>query len=637
MNFLVTHPQFSKELRPLVLPWIGAVAAGSLLSLTPLVDSDGLGSILRGVAIYGFFGGLALIAALALGAEFQEKTFPLLLTQPITRWRLWRGKMLVTTGAVATAVAATATLLLGISGWYYGNQVEEAVKAALSGKDMVLAGMFLLVTVCSCGYWTLIARSIIGGLAFTVAAQFVSGVVLASVCGRLTEGLEKFNELQPNYQRPDVTFAALMVGGLLYSGLFLWLGWKRFARLELRGAGAGEPASGLRARALPWPTFLVCRPTNPSLNLLRKEARLQKPVAQMAAVFILCWVCTVLLQRLWPKQDIIYVLDVLACLFVPMASLLGGCISLGEEKALGVTTAQLTLPFSRSGQWFLKLLASAATAATLGFGLLLLLSWTTEKLIDVRSSGLMNPRDNGLLVLANISAVCFLLGYWAISLTPNTVRAALVAVAALVVFGCCVVLGAWCGNQSERLYCELFTAIMCHFQLPPDYFAIQLDRTAKSILIAVQVLIVLILLGQSLKQFRRAAAPGNKLFKYGLILAIVIFTISACWDGIGRSVYDLRNARPVTDLAIAVRALAENEPGPSLNSDHNISPQELEGRISEQTKTWLRNAEISYRRSVQVVTGIRRGSNEIRTSYQIDVRFPKGRAYSFATDLQRSR
>src|SRR5437899_1871051 len=95
--------QLAKEVKPLLWPWIGAVAAGALIAVKPLVDGAGMETLLTGIIGYGFLGGLALMATLSFGHELQDRTLPLLLTQPASRSWLWNQKMLIITGAVFAA------------------------------------------------------------------------------------------------------------------------------------------------------------------------------------------------------------------------------------------------------------------------------------------------------------------------------------------------------------------------------------------------------------------------------------------------------------------------------------------------------------------------------------------------------
>src|SRR5262249_41049503 len=157
-----------------------------------------------------------------------------------------------------------------------------------------------VATVCSCGYWTLFTGSVIGGLVFTVAAQFLSAVAIALAWAKLN-----------GFDRPflyPATFTVLAVMALAYSGIFLWLGYRKLVRLEVRTAGFGGGfAPRLAAkRKLPLAGLLVCRSNSAMLNVIRKELRLQKPIAQLTLLFVLCWILVVLLQWLRPDQNITY-------------------------------------------------------------------------------------------------------------------------------------------------------------------------------------------------------------------------------------------------------------------------------------------------------------------------------------------
>jgi ABC-type transport system involved in multi-copper enzyme maturation permease subunit len=616
MTFIQKHPRTVKELRPLLLPWIVAVFAGSLIALKPLFEGGGLGDLLPGIASYGFFGGLALIAVLSFGTELHERTLPLLLTQPFSRSRLWNQKMLTLTAAILTAAFLEAALLTVIAGWYPGNEVLDAVRAALGNDERFLAGAFLLATVCSAGFWTLVAGSTLGGLVFTVSSQFGLALVLALGLARLRGDAEPLWSPQ--------TFFALGPAGLVYSAVFLWLGRRKFVGLQVKSArfGEGVPTSGAFDWQMPWSRFLVSQPTGGVPNLVRKELRLQKPLFQLAAVFVLCWLATLLLQWLRPSQNLTYLFDVLTCLYAPASSLLAGSVSFGEEKALGLAAAQLTLPLSPRRQWFVKLGTCLGTATILSLGLPLGLFWATGALIDFGASGLMNPNDNGMLALVCIEAIAFLLGYWAISLTSNTVRAALVAVVGLVLLGAFIGLGTWSGMRSSGLEIGLLTSIMCHFQLPPDALQQQAGKVARTLGYAAAGAIILIMFGQSLVQFRRTEEHERKLFAYSLTLAGLIFALSFWAADITSSIGQMQYSRPIQELRIALSFLVSREHKPS-EQIRLVPTSELAGRVSEGTTLWLRNAAISYN-SVPA-----RNFKDADTIYQVCVSFPNGRSFYF--------
>ncbi|HEY6166524.1 MAG TPA: ABC transporter permease, partial [Verrucomicrobiae bacterium] len=93
-------------------------------------------------AMFIFFVGTALVAAMSFGTEFQQRTLPLLLSQPFERARLWRDKLLVLTAA---------TVSVGVIYWLSQNLLVAAAarQSAFAGRGALLSGLFLLATACS--------------------------------------------------------------------------------------------------------------------------------------------------------------------------------------------------------------------------------------------------------------------------------------------------------------------------------------------------------------------------------------------------------------------------------------------------------------------------------------------------------
>jgi hypothetical protein len=198
----------------------------------------------------------------------------------------------------------------------------------------------------------------------------------------------------------------------------------------------------------------------------------------------------------------------MTCLYAPVSSLLAGCISLGEEKALGLTASQFALPFSRWLQWLLKLAVCAGTAVLISLGLPVVLFLVTGGRA-LHESGLMNPNDNGIWALACISGLMFLLSYWAITLAANTLRAALVAIVGSIGLPAIAVLGIYCGTL----------AVSTGAWVGPRDHEIGLIWRDTAVSGAV------LMLAQSLARFRANEEGRDKLFFYSFTLgALVLFT-----------------------------------------------------------------------------------------------------------------
>src|SRR6266850_5048563 len=243
-----------KEFHPLLLPW--SVAA--LTILFPLLLSIFYQNLWResssslfGISSALFIGSLAFMAAASFGMEFHERTLGLLLSQPITRHRIWAEKL---------AVLCLATALLCI--------LELPVlKAArmLGSMEMLVGAVLVVVLVCSGPFWTLFARSSIGGAAFALSTPF-----LLMALGKVA--IDKLYE-PTRTPDPKVISVCMVVGALCYSACLLWLSLRKFSALELRDVLSREfslpdRVPGFKFR---WTALLRCSPHSPLLNLLRKE------------------------------------------------------------------------------------------------------------------------------------------------------------------------------------------------------------------------------------------------------------------------------------------------------------------------------------------------------------------------------
>ena len=617
------NSRLRKELRPLLLPWAVSVGCGALATM--LGKASGAGefeTMLFDLARMVFLGGLVLLASLSFGTEFQLKTLPLLFSQPVERNRIWAEKMLTLAMATGAAVLAGALLVLSAgSSPALGMAGKGLVSPLLNGKEALLAGVFLLATVCSCGFWTLFAGSSIGGFVFTIAAQFLCAVAVAAPIAWIHGQDEAFDDSQ--------TFPALIVAGLIYSAVFLWLGWRKFSRLEVRGASSYQ-ASGTFdtiARRIPWSHLMVSHPRQRVLNLGRKELRLEKPLFQLASVFLVCWFATCLLQWLRPRENITFVFDVLTCIYAPLTALLAGCVPLGEERVLGLTASQLALPFSPWRQWLVKLAVGLGTAAVLCLCLPSMCFWATSRLFDLSKSGFINTNDKGLLVLVIVCGLAFLLAYWAMSMVANAVRAALVAVCGLIALIACMALGAWFGQHSNGWQTGPLSAIMCRLQITPNALQEKANHAASFVYWGMAIGIILLSLWQSLREFQKTRQIPYRPFECGLLLGALVVALLFWSFDFSEAVNRLPESNPIQELRRGLNVLAAQDPQKDNGKEHLVPAQELQGstRLSELTRTWLRRATVSYRyvREWSVKKG------ETGYLYGAFVTFPNGEGFSF--------
>lgn len=628
MKLPIQNAMARKELQPLLLPWCFTVALGTLFALKPLMDGQRF--FPEGLVPYGFLAGLALVCSMCFGEEFQHRTVSLLLSQPLPRSRVWRQKTILMGSLVLMAVVFECAWLVGVSSWYPGSEMADAVRYSFTGEELLLAALFLIATVCSCGYWTLVAQSTIGGLVFTISAQLLSALAVGLVVGRAWHA----NEISAS----PVTLPALLVGGLLYSGVFLWLGRRKFLQFEVKGhqTGTRSPSMNWLSRA-PARLGLTSTPDGKLLNLVRKEVHLFKPAFQLAGVFLLAWFGIILLQLVKPGDPILWLFDWLTCLYAPLTALLGGCVTLGEENALAIVDTQLTLPISRALQWVVKFLSCFCLTSILIVGLPMLLFWFTGRFLDLNQSGLVGL-ERGITGLACFSGVVFLLAFWASTQTQGPVQATLLVVVAGVLFFSCAVFGGWMGRTGPGLLFRPLVSVMCRFHFSPDTMARCVSST-EFIGWGTTIVVLLILLYQSFRQFMRPTRARGRLATNVLLVAVLILLASFLAVDLTKVSQSFANSEPVQELRSAVHAIAASDPEAGTGKVCIVQPEELLGRVSEQALFWLKGSKVSY----QVIT-LRwpkesRGGHQLvkvdRNAYLGSVRFPDGVVYTFDAGVAR--
>jgi len=575
------------------------------------------------VSVFGTllsFGAFAVVAATVYAVEFQERTLPLLFSQPIERSRLWLDKLsVIALAAMALAclnwrvhrflahwsslgscfgwlfllslicssgfwILTTRSVLAGVAmsfgvqllvfiglGLALAKEVESGVQ--LQGREFVplitmagliyclaflwlsrefwktefvkklgvallvpflfglgqllasqpidarsdfpetsMAAIFVLATISSAGWWTLTARTTIGGAVLTVACLFLSLLVVNVVSSQLF-GIDVLLQ--------DARMVAVIfLGTPLYSAVFLWAGWRKFSRLEVREPSYEQtpqiPEIGRPEYA--WPRFLRCRSGEGILNLARKELRLQKPLLMLAVVFCVCWLATYLLHWLQPHRGYATIGDVLVCLYAPLCLVLAGSLSLSEEKILGVSSWHLALPVSVRRQWLVKIVLAALVGIILGLVLPLTMAWISSQTGVV--GFIFQENDNGWLALAGVSVALYVLSFWAATLVTNTIRAALTAIVSLVPLFFCAVAGNWFAQQ------------ICGFA-HGFWIELGLDgRPEVTGFIGISGFVVVsaaIALVESLLQFRRVRIPASTVFTHSLSLGFGVVLGSFWW------------------------------------------------------------------------------------------------------------
>ncbi len=489
------NPRFTKEFRPLLLPWSIAVCAGlvgplliHLVRIRVLHTGEFL-SFVYALASFAFFACLLAIAAIPFGAEIQQGTLPLLMSQPFPRLQWWRNKFLTSVCGIATAIAVQAAAYVILLDAHFLTTAVE------SREQLAILCLFILPTLSSVGFWTLIGRSTLAGMVFTATAQLFVVGILSFIVERF--GISSAGQI-----------GIFVASGLVYSGFFFWLTWRKILNLEARQLVSEAKASAESLTAGGWRLdWLRCRSTSGFLNLIRKEIQLQRLIFIIAAILSASWLLAYVLTAMQPSRttfaEIVFSLTLGA--YIPLTALLAGCISLSEEKNLGLMTWELTLPISIRRQWAVKLAVGVAVWLLFGLVLPYVLTWLG---LAVNSTRLLKDADAEfwLMVFAAGSGL-FVASFWAMTLAVSVIRAVLAGILILVALSGAVAFGIW-------VAASLLGDMVLQSLSSPSFVCLLVISP------------MLIVLAQSLSQFRNLQSNRRvALERFGISVALTFFVV----------------------------------------------------------------------------------------------------------------
>lgn len=555
-----------KEARELAWPWFGITFVGAL-SLTRFswagtwLDHSWVELILWCGAVMG----VPLLATLPLGSEFQHRTLALSLSQPRRRQDFWRLKFMVTLVAV---LPAALLYCIGVRlNWPEDDQLWLAATAL-----MILAAAGSI-------FWTLLGRSIMGGLVlnwcfvglFEVATQF--------------EGLHLKPVSRPWLWATGASLAAC-AGGMV------WLGRRKLISLE---AVEGMQAADTVIPGTQFvPRFVVkafrSRPTGLYWNLVRREVYLLRVVWPLSLLAVLGWITVLTLFAAKSRsQDIGIGFSALTCALI---AVLAGTLSLGEEKSWGTHSWHLTLPVSGTVQWLVKLLVAVLTsllaAAVLPISAVLVACLVKGFPID-RLPVWTWPVEIIVLTLLSFLCACMVKGL---------VRAALWVFPLGIAIGVGVWSGSWMVNALGLRAGSFLEAII--WKLDPiavnGMLTAIFNSTNRYQLGFFVVLVPLLVVGlvQSRRLFR-AQAEDTKMHVLRSALPLVV---TALLCGFAVEQFECFALEAWKQQALLVRethrAIATLQPGSAGTGSLQLAGSDLAkaSPLSEHTRNWLAGASI---------------------------------------------
>lgn len=457
--------RIKKEARALFWPWCAVMIAGALPVLFPHSSTAAKMNVL------GFFFGIPLLATLSLGNEFYHRTFSLWLTQPASRMQLGGEKMSVMFAAVLSAGLVTAI------GMFFFALPEMNLTY---NKAAALA--YIIISIASATYWTLAARSTIGGFVL-IACIFWLFYLFVGEVENLPRPGEGFQAVPP----PTAAIIAISAFGICFSALMLWLGARKLARFQVTGGSSGEDLLMAGPRVMPetLAEWFRCRPSGAFLNLVRKEFRILRPVwvIELLAVVYFAFLA---IFRLLPSPPVMVPETLLQWVLLgpPAMTCLGlgglaGILSLGEEKRSGTHAWHMTLPISARRQWFIKLLMAlfAGLACAVLFPALTMIAGGS-----IYGSPLMYVHvgvlQADLIVIPILIFACF----WCACAANGTVRSVawVFPVTAAIFFASSG--GVWLGQELARTTGTLKDFVVSSFHLSPLALAAIIEFARSTVL-----------------------------------------------------------------------------------------------------------------------------------------------------------
>src|SRR5712692_6321264 len=146
----------------------------------------------------------------------------------------------------------------------------------------------------------------------------------------------------------------------------LWLGSRKFARLQVTGGTSGEDLMVAGPSVMPeaLADWFRPRPSGALLNLMRKELRLLRPV-WVIELMVVVYLTGLAIFRLLPSPPVFLPETVLQWAVLGPTAMtcmglvgLAGILSLGEERRSGTQAWHMTLPISARTQWLITLLVA---------------------------------------------------------------------------------------------------------------------------------------------------------------------------------------------------------------------------------------------------------------------------------------
>ncbi|HET9385086.1 MAG TPA: ABC transporter permease, partial [Gemmatimonadales bacterium] len=336
-----------KELRGLLPLWLATAATMAAAAVYPRSEFLVLG-------LCAFPLGTVSLGAFSVGQEYSYRTLPVLLAQPIPRYRLLLAK--------AAALVPLIVLLAILARIVF----LRAGRAGMTSADDWLTAAFALVPVmgvCIAPWLTMVFRSVIAGVVFTIAIPSALWLLI-NVVPAVIRGVDA----PYDYSLYLTIFGA---GTLAAGAIALVDGPRRFFKLEVTQDAWEIPLSGARRhRALS--AAETGRHRNPLVHLVAKELRLQRAAFLLPAFYALAWAALVAARSNFSLGAAFFGMTLIYC---GVTAMLVGALASAEERALGTLAVQALQPLAAWKQWLVKVAIVLALTVTFTVLLPSVLEW----------------------------------------------------------------------------------------------------------------------------------------------------------------------------------------------------------------------------------------------------------------------
>jgi ABC-type transport system involved in multi-copper enzyme maturation permease subunit len=393
MTLAVPYP-VRKEFRALWIPWLACLVVMAACALE--------GARWSRLVIPVYFLGAAALGALSMGHEYSHRTITLLLSQPVSRARLFVQKV-----GVVAALLLTLFIVDGLVLSYAMGRAPTAYSPQRTAALVLPVLCGLLVA----PWLTMLCRSAIAGTVFSLAIPgllFTIGELVAAT------------NYSSHSQAEQFSMSVLWGGTLGLCAIGGVLGWRTFMRLEATegpGAEMRLPQWLRLSRAVSASASDLTR-HHPVWLLVKKELRLQQMALAISGLYLAGWTGVMSMHYLVPELELDF-FNVLSLFYSGLIALLIGSLACAEERQMGTLDSQVLLPMATWKQWNVKVAVVVGLSMILALGLPQLLTggiaWLPSDLRHVLLARVLAAMPIVLLAIGGlyVSSLCSS-GLWAL-------------------------------------------------------------------------------------------------------------------------------------------------------------------------------------------------------------------------------